>query len=51
MSSSPQITGLLRQPDALLGIDHLIDYARRVLDRYMRMPAPKPEQKPLARVA
>ena len=51
MNSSPQITGLIRQPDALLGIDHLIECARRVLDRYMRVPAPKAEQDALARVA
>jgi hypothetical protein len=51
MSSSPQITGLIRQPDALRGLDHLIEYARRVLDRYMCVPAPKTEQTALPRVA
>jgi len=51
MSNSPKLTALVRQPDALRGIDHLIEHARRVLDRYMRMPAPKTEQKALPRVA
>jgi hypothetical protein len=51
MSSSPKLTALVRQPDALRGLDHLIEQARRVLDRYMRIPAPKPEQKVLPRVA
>ena len=49
MSSPPQIIALIRQPDALRGLDHLIEYTRCVLDRYMNLPE-RPE-KPLSRAA
>ncbi len=49
MSSPPQITALIRQPDALRGLDHLIEYARSVVYRYMRVP--EHPEKPLSRAA
>jgi hypothetical protein len=46
---------VIKEPDALRGLDHLVDRARRVLDRYMRIPVPmpvrNPDPKPLARTA
>ena len=41
---------LISEPDALRGLDHLIELARRILNRNMRMPVRKPEE-PLARTA
>jgi hypothetical protein len=51
MKSWTNLTALVQKPDALRGIDHLIEYSRCVLDRYMRTPVRKPEQKTLPRVA
>jgi len=51
MSSPPHITALIQQPDAFRGLDHLIDCARRVLDRYTRLPERRTDQRPLSRVA
>jgi hypothetical protein len=51
MKSWTNLATLIQKPEALRGIDHLIEYSRRVLDRYMRTPERKPEQKKLARVA
>jgi len=42
---------VIGQPEALRGIDNLIERARRVLDRYMRIPERKTEQKQLPRAA
>jgi len=55
MKSKTTLTALIKEPDAFRGLDHLIESARRVLDRYMRTPVRMPErnseQKPLARTA
>ena len=51
MKSWTNLTALIQKPDALRGIDHLIEYSRRVLDRYMHTPEREPEEKPLPRVA
>jgi len=51
MKSWTNLTALIQEPDALRGIDHLIEYSRRVLDRYMRTPVREPEQNTLSRVA
>jgi len=49
------LNAVLKEPEALRGLDHLIESTRRVLDRYMRvplpMPAPQADPKPLARIA
>ena len=46
---------IIGRPDALKGLDHLMERTRRVLDRYMRIPVPmparKPDPKPLGRTA
>ena len=46
---------VLKEPDALRGLDLLVERARSVVDRYMRvpvsMPAPKSDPKVLARTA
>jgi len=42
---------LIQQPDALQGLDSLIERARRVLNRYKRIPVVKPEPRKLARTA
>ena len=53
MKDWPKPSVLIAEPDALRGLDHLIERSRRVLDRYIRMPLPvrKPDPKPLARTA
>lgn len=51
MESRTNIRALIEDPDALRGLDRLIECARRVLDRNMRMPVRNAEQKPLARTA
>ncbi len=42
---------LIKEPEALRGLDRLIECARRVLDREMREPVHEPAPKPLARTA
>lgn len=51
MKSWTKLTALVQEPVALRGLDRLIDYARRVLDRYEPLPVRKAEQKTLARIA
>lgn len=55
MDGRTNITALIGAPDALRGLDHLIEHARRVLDRYryvpLRLPVRKPEEKTLGRTA
>jgi len=51
MKSWTNLTALIQQPDALRGIDRLIEYSRRVLDRYMPTRGREPEQKTLPRAA
>jgi len=51
MNRWKNLAAIIAEPDALRGLDHLIERARRVLDRNMRMPVRKPDPKPLARTA
>jgi hypothetical protein len=51
MNRWTNLTAVIRQPDALRGLDHLIERARRVLDRYKRIPVLKPDPRTLARTA
>ena len=55
MNGWTNFDAVLKEPTALKGLDVLMDRARRVLDRYMRIPMPmpvrKPEPKPLGRTA
>lgn len=48
MNSWIDINALIEEPDALRGLDQLIEYAHCVLDRNMRPPAGKADEKPLA---
>ena len=50
MNSWININALIEEPDALRGLEQLIEYAHCVLDRYMGKPAGK-DEKPLARTA
>lgn len=55
MNGWPNLSAVVGNPDALRGLDHLVERARRVLERYMRVPVPlsarKPDPKPLGRTA
>jgi len=51
MNDWTHISAVLREPDALKGLDQLMECASRVLDRYGRLPVRKPEPQPLARAA
>jgi len=51
MNSWSKFKTLIEDPVALRGIDRMIERARRVLDRYVRMPVRKADPKPLARIA
>lgn len=51
MNSWSKLKTLIEDPVALRGIDRMMERARRVLDRYMRMPVRKVDPKPLARIA
>lgn len=55
MESWTNLAALLEERDTLRGLDHLIERVRRVLERYrhlpLRLPARKPDEKPLARTA
>ena len=51
MNSWTKFRALLEDPDALRGLDHLMECARRVLDRNLRMPMRQPDPKPLGRTA
>lgn len=51
MDSWTKFRTLIEDPVALRGLDHLIECASRVLDRYMGMPVRKSDPKPLARIA
>jgi len=51
MNGWTNISALLTEPEALRGLDRLIEYARSVVDRYMRVPARNADHESLARVA
>lgn len=55
MNSLRNLTRLLQEPDALRGLDHLIERARCVLERYMDLPLQMPvrirDHQQLARTA
>ena len=51
MENWAKFSALIAQPDALRGIESLIDYARRMVDRYTVVPIRKPAEQKLARSA
>ena len=55
MKGWTNFSAVVKEPDALRGLDHLMERARRVVERYMRIPVPlparKPNPKPLGRTA
>jgi hypothetical protein len=51
MESRTNLVVLIKEPEALRGLDRLIECARRVLERDMPLPEREPAQKPLARTA
>ena len=51
MTSWININALIEEPDALRGLDQLIEYAHCVLDRNMRVPLRNADEQSAARTA